>query len=275
MSVVLVDAGYLFAQGSVALAGSQVGRAELHIEETEIVSALRAYAHERSGGASLLRIYWYDAPLRSGVTAQQTALANADYIKLRLGVLNGFGQQKGVDSLIVSDLIELARNRAVSDAVLVSGDEDVRVSVQVAQSLGVRIHLLGVQPARSSQSPLLRQEVDTTGEWTRDQIAMFMSVKLAVGKEHTSASLDRTLPTAGSQSQADRIAEAVAALGPIEVSNLAAYWAVRAGLPPERDRPLLARCRDSLGRDLTPDERREIRRTYEAAVRARSDFPSL
>ena len=46
------------------------------------------------------------------------------------------GRQKGVDSLIVTDLIELARNHAISDAVLLAGDEELRIGVQIAQSLG-------------------------------------------------------------------------------------------------------------------------------------------
>ena len=68
------------------------------------------------------------------------------------------GQQKGVDSLIIMDLIELARNHAISEAVLLSGDEDLRVGVQLAQSFGVRVHLLGVEPTRGNQSYLLLQE---------------------------------------------------------------------------------------------------------------------
>jgi uncharacterized LabA/DUF88 family protein len=34
--------------------------------------------------------------------------------------------------LIGTDLIELARNHAISDAVLLSGDEDLRIGVQIA-----------------------------------------------------------------------------------------------------------------------------------------------
>ena len=72
-------------------------------------------------------------------------------MKLRLGQLNSEGQQKGVDSLIVTDLIELARNKAISDAVVLTGDEDIRVGVQIAQSLGVRVHLLGIGGAQQGK----------------------------------------------------------------------------------------------------------------------------
>ena len=65
--------------------------------------------------------------------------------------MNSVGEQKGVDSLIVTDMINLARNRAISDAVFVSGDEDLRVGVQQAQEFGVRVHLVGIKPSRGSQ----------------------------------------------------------------------------------------------------------------------------
>ena len=91
-------------------------------------------------------------------------------MKLRLGQINSVGQQKGVNSLIVTDLIELARNGAMSDALHLSGDEDVRIAVQIAQSFGVRVHLLGIEAAKDSQSPLLLQEADTTSRWTKADV---------------------------------------------------------------------------------------------------------
>jgi hypothetical protein len=39
-------------------------------------------------------------------------------VKVRLGFVNSVGEQKGVDWLIVTDMIALARNRAISDAAL-------------------------------------------------------------------------------------------------------------------------------------------------------------
>ena len=76
-------------------------------------------------------------------------------MKLRLGIVNLAGQQKGVDSLIVTDLVELARNHAITDAILLSGDEDLRIGVQIAQSFGVRVHLIRIEPTRGSQSGLV------------------------------------------------------------------------------------------------------------------------
>ncbi len=70
----------------------------------------------------------------------------------------------------MTDLIELARNRAVSDIVLMSGDEDIRVSVQLAQTFGLRIHLLGIGDLRMNSSRTLQQEADTVDERDREQL---------------------------------------------------------------------------------------------------------
>ena len=92
-------------------------------------------------------------------------------MKVRLGFINSAGQQKGVDSLIVTDLIGLARQKAICDALLISGDEDVRIGVQIAQNYGVRVHLLGIAPSRANQSIQLVHEADTSQEWARTRSA--------------------------------------------------------------------------------------------------------
>jgi uncharacterized LabA/DUF88 family protein len=97
-------------------------------------------------------VYWDDGAISPKLTFEHSTLAHMDYVKLRLGFVTGRGQQKGVDSLIVTDLIDLARNRAINDAVVLSGDEDIRIGVQIAQSFGVRVHLIGIIPSRGSQS---------------------------------------------------------------------------------------------------------------------------
>ena len=71
-------------------------------------------------------------------------------------------------------MITLARNRAMAECVLLSGDEDLRVGVQQAQEYGVRVHLLGIKPARGSQSLFLLQEADATHEWEASDLRSFM-----------------------------------------------------------------------------------------------------
>ena len=55
------------------------------------------------------------------------------------GNLNANNQQKGVDSLIRCDLESLASNRAIGDAVVIGGDEDLVSAVEAAQGTG-RVH---------------------------------------------------------------------------------------------------------------------------------------
>lgn len=167
---VFVDAGYLFAQGSNALGGSNVPRSQMKLDASAVVSELVTIANSRGAGCRLLRIYWYDGTAAGRLSLDQSALANTDNVKLRLGQINSAGQQKGVDSLIVTDLIELARNHAISDALLLSGDEDVRVGVHIAQSFGVRVHLLGIKGKHHSQSVSMLQEADTTSLWALTDI---------------------------------------------------------------------------------------------------------
>jgi len=172
---VFVDAGYLFAQGSRLLSGQKLTRGQLTLRHDVVIEKLRLFAQELSR-VPLLRIYWYDGT-STGPTSQHLTLAHLPDVKVRLGFVNTVGEQKGVDSLIVTDMITLARNHAMCDTVLLSGDEDVRVGVQQAQEFGVRVHLLGVKPARGSQSLLLMQEADTTHEWADADVGSFLSIR--------------------------------------------------------------------------------------------------
>lgn len=138
---VFVDAGYVFAQGSVLLAGRKLPRGETSLDHVAAIASLATFAG-RVAGVALLRVYWYDGT-STGPRAQHLTLAHLDNVKVRLGFVNSVGEQKGVDSLIVTDMITLARNRAICDAVLVSGDE----------------------------------EADTTHEWTDAEVASFLSCK--------------------------------------------------------------------------------------------------
>lgn len=118
---VFVDAGCLFAQGSQELCGRKLERRHLSLDHRALIDALKEFA-ERTSGLPLLRIYWYDGTSQ-GPTSQHNALADQANMKVRLGFVNTAGQQKGVDSLVVTDMITLARNRAMAECVLLSGDE--------------------------------------------------------------------------------------------------------------------------------------------------------
>ena len=268
-----IDAGYLFAQGSAALTGASRPRSETKLNESGVLAELMAVAKAKCDGIRQLRTYWYDAPLGSGPTAQQVGLANTDHVKLRLGAINGQGQQKGVDSLIVTDMIELARNKSICDAVLLSGDEDVRIGVQIAQNYGIAVHLIGIHPARGSQSPALRQEADTNTEWDKDTVGKFLTIvaplrAAPLTKESTSDKKQAPQSRGDLEGAAAPIIDEF--LGTFDsdmLSSLEQYWESGAkGLPGDIDGPFIARLRDVIGRQLQPGEPRAARQQFQASA---------
>lgn len=263
---VFVDAGYLFAQGSVALSGQSKPRSQLSIDGPKVVAALQSFCAVRCKGSRLLRIYWYDGTQSGRLSIDQQNLANADDIKLRLGQINSLGQQKGVDSLIVTDLVELARNRAMDDAVLVSGDEDVRIGVQIAQNFGVRIHLLGIEGS-NSQSQLLLQEADTKSIWQGRDVAGFLAIKPSAMQAQPPATSRGADASATIRTVAEDLAES---FEPAQVQAFHAYREKSSGLPPEFDGKLLGKARDAIGRDLTATEKKMARGVLVEALKART-----
>lgn len=273
---IFVDSGYLFAQGSAAISGSKKPRISLSIEAHLAIEELRKVAEDIAPGKELLRVYWYDGSLHGAKpTTSQAVLAASDNVKLRLGFINSHGQQKGVDSLIVTDLIELARLQSITDALLLSGDEDVRVGVQIAQNYGVRVHLLGIHPARGSQSQQLRHEADTTREWSAKTVSSFLALNEAaavrVGPSETElAGEPMSEPARTKESQAALIERAVAefvdGLDDTTLDGVLEYWKESRGVPPDLDRRLLPACRDSIGRNLEPGETKMMRVTFRRCV---------
>jgi uncharacterized LabA/DUF88 family protein len=277
---IFVDAGYLFAQGSVALTGSQKPRASTLLDAPAVISELRTVANEKASHARLLRIYWYDGALGgSRPTTDQALLAHLDDVKLRLGFINSSGQQKGVDSLIVTDLIEIARQKSICDAVLLSGDEDVRVGVQIAQNYGVRVHLLGIKPSRGSQSPQLLQEADTTSEWSAETVSKFLSIRAAKNEKPVEIIAKNDVAELGlvatdSDNKTEilllgAVTEFVQLLEEADLDGIAAYWETDRGVPFDFDRKLLPCGRQALGRELERHEIKVVRRAFQAQVKTR------
>jgi NYN domain len=138
---VFVDAGHLLAEGGKLCCGT-AARTRFQCDYTGLINALARFATSHCG-LSILRIYWYDAAPEAIPTQEQLAIAELTSVKLRLGRLVS-GKQKGVDSLIVRDLMTLARERAVTTVFLLGGDEDLREGVVAAQEMGVLVVVLGI-----------------------------------------------------------------------------------------------------------------------------------
>jgi len=170
-TAVFVDAGYVFASGARLLAQEKLTRSQLHLDHERVLALLVKLTAELTG-LPLLRIYWYDGAT-AGPNAAHLALAYSPNVKLRLGQVNEHGQQ-GVDSLLVNDLVSLARHRALAEALLWTGDDDIRSGVEQDQELGVRVHLLGIEPARENQAAALVQAADGVRELTATEVKGFL-----------------------------------------------------------------------------------------------------
>ena len=270
---ILVDAGYLYTGGAIALTGSAQNRENMLLKRPETIAKLKAAAKEKAHDAPLLRIYWYDGLLRGQLSQEQQGLAGTDNVKVRLGAVTA-GQQKGVDSLIVTDLIELARNNAISDAILLSGDEDLRVGVQIAQSFGVRVHLVGIVPSRGNQSRLLMQEADTTAEWNKDDIEEILFIKNRTDPDSEESSMKASPSGSGDDlgeildQVATEIANSISDNEITEVADILSqnpHW-----IPPEYDKRLLSLGGDRIGGDLGPLQKRHVRDKFKEIVKTRS-----
>ena len=265
---VFVDAGYLFASSAELLFGERLRRGELRLANAEFIAHLKSLAESAAiGGCPLLRIYWYDGT-NSGPSPAHLALAYLENVKLRLGFVNQAGEQKGVDALIFSDLVNLSRNRAISDALIVSGDEDLRVGVQQAQEYGVRVHLLGVEAAdigemRGNQSAALQREVDT--RHLLDAAAMQRFLRRREFAEWTPPSGDNGEPQHNLARMQELAGEYAATLG-AEQREQILQLPERTPLPHELDRELLSRASELLGRKLEETEKRTLRAALRVSV---------
>lgn len=143
---ILVDAGYLLSQTVQILSNQQSkSRKDLALLDHQgLISMLIEQSCEVLGNRNLLRLYWYDG-VSGRLSADHEALALLPDVQFRAGTISKSGLQKGVDSKIMADLIELAGHQAISDAVLVTGDGDLVVGVDLAQRRGVRVAVLGIE----------------------------------------------------------------------------------------------------------------------------------
>jgi len=157
---VMVDVGYIYAAAGELLFGTS-SRRDYRVDAVGLIQAVTKHTDELFRG-ELLRVYWYDAARDRVPTIDQRVVAQMAWVKLRLGNLNARGQQKGVDANIRADIEALARHRAITDAVLIAGDEDMVPAVEAAQAYGVRVHLWGVEPPYgTNQAERLVWESDT------------------------------------------------------------------------------------------------------------------
>lgn len=171
---VFVDAGHLLAEGGKLCCGTSV-RKNVQCDYACLVEALKRFATNHCG-LSILRIYWYDAAPDAVPTQEQLEVGELANVKLRLSG----GRQKGVDSLIVRDLMTLARERAVTTVFLLGGDEDLREGVAAAQEMGVLVVVVGISTVgMANQAKSLIREADEHLVLETDFLSPFFSLRAA------------------------------------------------------------------------------------------------
>lgn len=170
-----VDAGYLLAGGAMAVHGTR-HRDNVAWNYVGLLQALSDLGRERTG-LPTLRCYWYEATVEGRRSPELDGLADLPGLKLRLGRIRPGGRE-GVDTEIQRDLMTLARNGAISDAVVISGDEDLTQIISDAQDFGVRVTMVQVvSEGNWSVSRLLRQESDDMVELDGAQLRPFAELQ--------------------------------------------------------------------------------------------------
>ena len=158
---IFVDAGYLFKQGAGAVLGAKLGRRDVKLDAQGFVTDLAAWLCSAHPDEELLRTYWYDGAFKGVPSTEQLDVAALPFVKMRLGRINSAGQQKGVDTLMVRDLMVLSQERSIHRAAVLSGDEDLREGIEYAQDRGVRVAVVGIDAGGDlNQSPELVREAD-------------------------------------------------------------------------------------------------------------------
>ncbi|MCS4511221.1 NYN domain-containing protein [Xylophilus ampelinus] len=182
-----------------------------------------------------------------------------------MGTRNIPGQQKGVDGLMIADLISLTQQRAISAALLVSGDADTAPGVVAAQGMGLRVHLLSLGTTAAT-SPLLAAEVDMKRSWALADVAMFASQTAASVVVTALAPSGVTVQAPASPvdfSAIARIAHTNITSGPL--AALVASWPPGTfQIPADIDRALLSDAKSQLGRALHDREKPLLRNEFRA-----------
>ncbi|MFD3726982.1 NYN domain-containing protein [Streptomyces sp. NPDC058671] len=222
--VVLVDAGYLLGAAASLLAG-EPSRSRITVDHAGLIQQLRQRA-EAETALPLLRIYWFDGAPDRVPQPEHRRLRVMPRVTVRLGALTrseGRWAQKGVDAAMHTELTELARNRACSDIVLVTGDGDLLPGLMSAKEHGVAVHLWAVQAADGdyNQSEDLVAEADERRVLDRAWITRAVRAKDLTGicapppapRPEIAAILSAPLPEAALAASAGRAAEASADTG--------------------------------------------------------------
>jgi len=174
-----VDAGYVLTDGAMAVHGTR-RRESVSWDYAGLLQLFGSLAMERTR-LPLLRCYWYEATVEGRRSADHDTLADLPGVKLRVAKMRP-GRREGVEGEIHRDLTTLARNKAVSDVMVVSAEEDLAQVIADVQDMGMRVTLLHIATDGNwTISRTLRQECDDIVEISATQLRPY--VELISGAE--------------------------------------------------------------------------------------------
>jgi len=265
---VFIDAGYFYDQGSIAISGKRHPRTALQFDPSKFFSMFTPWVEEFTK-SRVHRIYWYDGARNMVPDERQIAIDSEPFVKVRLGRLTHDGGQKGVDTLIVRDLMVLSQERTLQQAVVVTGDDDLREGFEYAQDRGILVHLIGIRDSDglTSQSEELSRIVDKTGAIDKSHLASLVVGQISwTSSEGTSSQRsdlhdNREIPP---EVLAKRVA--VAMIAEIPRERLEQVLNERAGmLTSDLDRKMFSLAWNEYGRNVYFEE--EYKRTMRNKVR--------
>lgn len=287
-----VDAGYFWVQCSQLLFNDKRGRGDIFLDVVRMREKLLEIIRTEFPHATLLRVYWYDGLGTDGnPTDLHRRIHELDDFKVRYGTRNLEGKQKGIDGLLMADLIGLAQNRGITDALILSGDGDLTPGVAAAQTLGVRVHRLEMG-APDASSPALRAEVDRNVLWSPQDVETFITPNLShhdpsieeldgqeafgLGTPHSDPDFfgpeDLTGPV---REQDEALLRGVAEnfSHEMEMQGIAKSFLAMPAIPPDIDKRLLFAARTALGRKLFPGEKVILRSQVKTFLQQQDQTP--
>lgn len=267
---IFIDAGYFWGQLSQIVFGEPRNREDILLNYEEMRQSLLREVEKQFPNYSLLRIYWYDALGMNDLPSRQHKhLGRLDDVKMRYGTRNTYGKQKGVDGLLMADLILLAQNKAITSAVIVSGDADLIPGVTTAQMLGVRVHRMEIN-GQDASSPALCEEVDRNSEWPLSEIENFASAAAHDDTSYTSSYEPDFEEIEDMQTITEAAREFLAQMSDEEREALAG----KTTIPFEIDKKLLYLAKTALGRLLYPEEKKELRNKVFELLNEKAEEPA-
>ncbi|HXT88654.1 MAG TPA: NYN domain-containing protein [Trebonia sp.] len=169
-----VDAGYVLTDGAMAVHGTR-RRESVSWDYAGLIQLFGNMAMERTR-LPLLRCYWYEATVEGRRSADHDTLADLPGVKLRVAKMRP-GRREGVEGEIHRDLTTLARNKAVSDVMVVSAEEDLAQVIADVQDMGMRVTLLHIAAdGNPTISRALRQECDDIVEISASQLRPYVDL---------------------------------------------------------------------------------------------------